>query len=152
MVAMALLPEPKLVIADEHSVGRPSGKILKLLRRLATERGVSVLFATHDLDTAWEICDRVAVMCAGRARNAPIAGFFRAPMVPYTRLLLESLPTRRILGVARHSRRCAGLVIAATRLPASIRAVAGRCLWDHPMAREPDTEPGALSSSRSCSR
>jgi peptide/nickel transport system ATP-binding protein len=67
---------------------------LKLLRRLATERGVSVLFATHDLGTAWEICDRVTVMYAGQElETAPIADFFRAPMVPYTRLLLDSLPT-----------------------------------------------------------
>jgi peptide/nickel transport system ATP-binding protein len=96
MIAMALLPEPKLVIADEPTTALDvtiQAQILKLLRRLATERGVSVLFATHDLGTAWEICDRVTVMYAGQElETAPIADFFRAPMVPYTRLLLESLP------------------------------------------------------------
>ena len=97
MIAMALLPEPKLVIADEPTTALDvtiQAQILKLLRRLATERGVSVLFATHDLGTAWEICDRVTVMYAGQElETAPIAGFFRAPMVPYTRLLLDSLPS-----------------------------------------------------------
>jgi peptide/nickel transport system ATP-binding protein len=97
MIAMALLPEPKLVIADEPTTALDvtiQAQILKLLRRLANERGVSVLFATHDLGTAWEICDRVTVMYAGQElETAPIAGFFAAPMVPYTRLLLDSLPS-----------------------------------------------------------
>jgi peptide/nickel transport system ATP-binding protein len=97
MIAMALLPEPKLVIADEPTTALDvtiQAQILKLLRRLATERGVSVLFTTHDLGTAWEICDRVTVMYAGQEmETAPIADFFRAPMVPYTRLLLDSLPS-----------------------------------------------------------
>ena len=97
MIAMALLPEPKLVIADEPTTALDvtiQAQILKLLRGLATERGVSVLFATHDLGTAWEICDRVTVMYAGQdLEAAPIDSFFGAPMVPYTRLLLESLPS-----------------------------------------------------------
>ena len=69
MIAMALLPEPKLVIADEPTTALDvtiQAQILKLLRTLATERGVSVLFTTHDLGTAWEICDRVTVMYAGQ--------------------------------------------------------------------------------------
>ena len=97
MIAMALMPEPKLVIADEPTTALDvtiQAQILKLLRNLATERGVSVLFATHDLGTAWEICDRVTVMYAGQElETAPIDGFFASPMVPYTRLLLESLPS-----------------------------------------------------------
>src|SRR5215472_7761233 len=53
-----------------------------------------MLFATHDLGTAWEICDRVMVMYAGQELEcAPVAEFFRAPTAPYSRLLLESLPT-----------------------------------------------------------
>lgn len=98
MIAMALLPEPRLVIADEPTTALDvtiQAQILKLLRGLATERGVSVLFTTHDLGTAWEICDRVTVMYAGQAlETAPIGAFFRQPMVPYTRLLLDSLPSQ----------------------------------------------------------
>jgi peptide/nickel transport system ATP-binding protein len=97
MIAMALLPEPRLVIADEPTTALDvtiQAQILMLLRQLAVERGVSVLLTTHDLGTAWEICDRVTVMYAGQAmETAPIDAFFRAPAVPYTRLLLDSLPS-----------------------------------------------------------
>jgi peptide/nickel transport system ATP-binding protein len=97
MIAMALLPEPRLVIADEPTTALDvtiQAQVLKLLRGLANERGVSVLFTTHDLGSAWEICDRVTVMYAGQElETAPIDAFVRAPMVPYTRLLLESLPS-----------------------------------------------------------
>jgi peptide/nickel transport system ATP-binding protein len=97
MIAMALLPEPRLVIADEPTTALDvtiQAQILMLLRQLAVERGVSVLLTTHDLGTAWEICDRVTVMYAGQAlETAPIEAFFHAPALPYTRLLLDSLPS-----------------------------------------------------------
>jgi oligopeptide/dipeptide ABC transporter ATP-binding protein len=98
MIAMALLPEPSLVIADEPTTALDvtiQAQILKLLRRLASERGASVLFTTHDLGTAWEICDRVTVMYAGQeAECAEVADFFARPRHPYTKMLLESLPTQ----------------------------------------------------------
>jgi peptide/nickel transport system ATP-binding protein len=97
-IAMALLPEPKLVIADEPTTALDvtiQAQILKLLRTLASEHGASVLFTTHDLGTAWEICDRITVMYAGQTlETAPIEAFVRRPIVPYTRLLLASLPSR----------------------------------------------------------
>src|SRR4029077_10198541 len=68
-------------------------QILKLLKRLAKEHGVSVLFTTHDLGTAYEICDRVTVMYAGQeVETAPVDDFFARPQHPYTVRLLESLP------------------------------------------------------------
>jgi peptide/nickel transport system ATP-binding protein len=98
MIAMALLPEPQLIIADEPTTALDvtiQAQILKLLRRLATERGVSVLFTTHDLGTAYEICDRITVMYAGQeVEAAPSDEFFAAPRHPYTKRLLESLPSR----------------------------------------------------------
>jgi peptide/nickel transport system ATP-binding protein len=97
MIAMALLPEPKLVIADEPTTALDvtvQAQILKLLKGLARERGVAVLFTTHDLGTAYEICDRVTVMYAGQeVEEAPVAGFFERPSHPYTRKLLDSLPS-----------------------------------------------------------
>jgi oligopeptide/dipeptide ABC transporter ATP-binding protein len=97
MIAMALLPEPRLVIADEPTTALDvtiQAQILVLLRQLAVESGVSVLLTTHDLGTAWEICDRVTVMYAGQAlETAPIEAFFHSPALPYTRLLLDSLPS-----------------------------------------------------------
>jgi peptide/nickel transport system ATP-binding protein len=97
MIAMALLPEPRLVIADEPTTALDvtiQAQILMLLRKLAVERGVSVLLTTHDLGTAWEICDRVTVMYAGQVmETAPVDAFFHAPALPYTQLLLDSLPS-----------------------------------------------------------
>jgi oligopeptide/dipeptide ABC transporter ATP-binding protein len=96
MIAMALLPQPRLVIADEPTTALDvtvQAQILGLLRRLAADRGVSVLFTTHDLGAAWEICDRVAVMYAGQtAEVAPREAFFAHPRHPYTSMLLRSLP------------------------------------------------------------
>jgi len=58
------------------------------------ERGVSVLFTTHDLGTAHEICDRVVVMYAGQEMEAaPAEAFFARPAHPYTQRLLASVPT-----------------------------------------------------------
>ncbi|MGI9409809.1 MAG: oligopeptide/dipeptide ABC transporter ATP-binding protein, partial [Hyphomicrobiaceae bacterium] len=55
-----------------------------------------VLFATHDLGAAHEICDRVTVMYAGQeVESAPAASFFSNPRHPYTNALLNSLPSRQ---------------------------------------------------------
>ena len=98
MIAMALLPDPKLIIADEPTTALDvtiQAQILKLLKQLARERQVSVLFTTHDLGTAYEICDRITVMYAGQeVESAPSEEFFAAPRHPYTTRLLQSLPSR----------------------------------------------------------
>jgi peptide/nickel transport system ATP-binding protein len=97
MIAMALLPRPDLIIADEPTTALDvtiQAQILRLLRALVKERGVSVLFTTHDLGTAHEICDRVVVMYAGQEMEAaPADAFFARPAHPYTRRLLASVPT-----------------------------------------------------------
>jgi peptide/nickel transport system ATP-binding protein len=106
MIAMALLPEPKLVIADEPTTALDvtvQAQILKILKQLARDRGVAVLFTTHDLGTAYEICDRITVMYAGQeVEEAPVASFFARPSHPYTRKLLDSLPSSEngIRGIA----------------------------------------------------
>ena len=97
MIAMALLPRPSLIIADEPTTALDvtiQAQILKTLRALVKERNVSVLFTTHDLGTAYEICDRVVVMYAGQEmESAPTDAFFARPAHPYTRRLLDSVPT-----------------------------------------------------------
>jgi peptide/nickel transport system ATP-binding protein len=96
MIAMALLPEPDLIIADEPTTALDvtiQAQILKLLRDLVKDRGISVLLTTHDLGTAWEICDRVSVLYAGQdMESAPTARFFDHAAHQYTRALLASLP------------------------------------------------------------
>jgi peptide/nickel transport system ATP-binding protein len=97
MIAMALLPRPDLIIADEPTTALDvtiQAQILRLLRELVKERGVSVLFTTHDLGTAHEICDRIVVMYAGQEMEAaPTEAFFQRPAHPYTRRLLASVPS-----------------------------------------------------------
>ena len=96
LIAMALLPRPDLIIADEPTTALDvtiQAQILRLLRELVKERGVSVLFTTHDLGTAHEICDRIVVMYAGQKMEAaPTDAFFVRPAHPYTRRLLASVP------------------------------------------------------------
>jgi len=105
MIAMALLPEPKLIIADEATTALDvtiQAQILKLLRELASDFQVSVLFTTHDLGTAYEICDRIVVMYAGQEmESASSETFFNRPSHPYTNSLLRSLPSpeRGIKGI-----------------------------------------------------
>ncbi|MAC80086.1 MAG: peptide ABC transporter ATP-binding protein [Rhodobacteraceae bacterium] len=96
MIAMALLPEPDLIIADEPTTALDvtiQAQILGLLRTLATDRGVAVMLTTHDLGSAYEICDKITVMYAGQdVEAAPVAEFFNRPTHPYTAKLLASLP------------------------------------------------------------
>jgi oligopeptide/dipeptide ABC transporter ATP-binding protein len=96
MIAMALLPKPDLIIADEPTTALDvtiQAQILKLLRRLVLERGLSMIFTTHDLGVAYEICDEIVVMYAGQdVERAPTDAFFASPRHYYTKRLLASLP------------------------------------------------------------
>ena len=96
MIAMALVSRPALIIADEPTTALDvtiEAQVLLLLRNLTKELQTSVLFITHDLGVADEICDRITVMYAGQImESAPTDSFFRKPCHPYTRGLLNSLP------------------------------------------------------------
>lgn len=96
MIAMALLPGPSLVIADEPTTALDvtvEAQILRLMRKLVLGRGISVLFITHDLGVASQICKRIVVMYAGQdMEDAPADDLFAHPRHPYTRELLDSLP------------------------------------------------------------
>ncbi|MBL8672823.1 MAG: ABC transporter ATP-binding protein [Alphaproteobacteria bacterium] len=96
MIAMALLPQPDLIIADEPTTALDvtiQAQILRLLRKLVKGRGISVLFTTHDMGTAHEICDRITVLYAGQEmETAPVDAFFVRPAHQYTARLLDSLP------------------------------------------------------------
>src|SRR4029453_8400508 len=88
MIAMALLPGPDLVIPAEPTTALDvtiQAQILRLLRALVKERGVSALFTTHDLGTAHEVCDRIVVMYGGQEMEAaPTDAFFDPPAIPYS--------------------------------------------------------------------
>ena len=95
-IAMALLCDPELLIADEPTTMLDvtiQAQILELLRSLQKQRSMSILFITHDLGVVSEICDRVIVMYAGRiVEQARTAELLESPLHPYTEALLKSTP------------------------------------------------------------
>ncbi len=96
MIAMALACDPSLLIADEPSTALDvsvQAQVLELLRSLRESRGLALLLITHDLGVVAELGQRVLVMYAGQiVESAPVADLFAAPLHPYTRALLDSLP------------------------------------------------------------
>jgi oligopeptide/dipeptide ABC transporter ATP-binding protein len=98
MIAMALLGEPRLLIADEPTTALDvtvQAQILDLIRELQSETGAAVLFITHDMGVVAEMCDEVAVMYAGRVvEHGDVFEIFERSRHPYTRGLLRSVPRR----------------------------------------------------------
>ncbi|MBY5528302.1 ABC transporter ATP-binding protein [Rhizobium leguminosarum] len=95
-IAMALACDPALLIADEPTTALDvtiQAQILNLLLKLQRERGMAMLFVTHNLGVVAEIAHRVAVMYAGRiVEEGPVGEVFRNPKHPYTMGLLASMP------------------------------------------------------------
>jgi peptide/nickel transport system ATP-binding protein len=99
MIALALSCDPKILIADEPTTSldvTTQAQILDLLRQLQSENRMSVLLITHNLGVVAEMCDHVVVMYLGRVvEQGPVDRIFHAPEHPYTRALLESIPSMR---------------------------------------------------------
>ncbi len=96
MLAMALLCEPRVLLADEPTTALDvtlQAQALELLRGLQERHGTAVLLITHDLGVVAEVCQRVVVLYSGRVVEDASAGeLFRAPLHPYTLGLLASVP------------------------------------------------------------
>ena len=96
-LARILMLNPRLVILDEPTAGLDmsvQATVLTLLLRLRDQLGLAYLFISHDLSVMRRLCDRVAVMYAGRiVETAPAASLFARPLHPYTRALLASVPS-----------------------------------------------------------
>ncbi|HVQ59764.1 MAG TPA: ABC transporter ATP-binding protein [Solirubrobacterales bacterium] len=96
MIAMALINDPMLLIADEPTTAldvTTQAQILELMRRLQEEHGTAIVMITHDLGVVAEVADEVVVMYAARvAERAPVDNIYGRPMHPYTWGLLGSLP------------------------------------------------------------
>jgi peptide/nickel transport system ATP-binding protein len=94
MIALALACRPKILLADEPTTALDATvqiQILLLLRELQREFGMSVIFVTHDIGVAIEICDRVAVMYAGQiVEQGTLRDIVRSPVHPYAKGLLAS--------------------------------------------------------------
>ena len=96
MVARALLPKPKLIVADEPvSMVDASlrATILAALRKLTDEHGISILYITHDLATAYQVSDQILVLYRARLVEAgAIDRIVTTPQHPYTQLLVSAIP------------------------------------------------------------
>ena len=97
MIAIALCCEPDILIADEPTTALDvtiQAQILRLMEDLKQRIGTAIILITHDLGVVAQICDRVAVMYAGRiVEMASVHDVFHRPQHPYTRALLDSIPS-----------------------------------------------------------
>jgi oligopeptide/dipeptide ABC transporter ATP-binding protein len=129
-IARMLAADADLIVADEPVSaldGSIQGQVLNLLRKLQSERGLTMLFITHDLSVARYMADRIAVMHLGRVVEfAPTERLFERPAHPYTQALLSAVP--------RFGRGDGKRIILAGEAPSPIDPppvcrFAGRCRW-----------------------
>ncbi len=128
MIAIAMACDPKLLIADEPTTALDvtiQAQILDLMRKLAKEKGTSILLITHDLGVVAEMCERVAVMYAGRiVEFGSVRQIFKNPQHPYTKGLLNSIP--KITGERTRLQPIDGNVPSLRNMPKGCR-FAPRC-------------------------
>ncbi len=96
MIAMMLAPDPELLIADEPTSALDAtvqAEILRLLEALVSRRGMGLILISHDLPLVAHFCDRVVVMYAGRIVEELGAADLSHARHPYTRGLIDCLPT-----------------------------------------------------------
>ena len=123
VIAMALAGDPDLIIADEPTTALDvtvQAQIIQILGALVRDRGLALLLITHDMGVVAQVCDRVAVLYAGRlAEEGPVSGIFAAPAHPYTPALIGCIPQD---GMARGSLRgIPGAVPSAQAMPPGCR-------------------------------
>ena len=153
MIAMALAPQPKLLIADEPTTALDvtvQAQIIELLRDLQQQLGMSILLITHNLGLVGDIADRVGVMYAGQiVEEGQTRDVLQRPRHPYTRALLKSVPELGRAG--RRLESIPGTVPRPGDWPVGCR-FAPRC----PMARSEcslrpiDWNPGSIDHAVRC--
>ncbi|QUL52970.1 ABC transporter ATP-binding protein [Paenibacillus tritici] len=128
MIAMAMVCNPQLLIADEPTTALDvtiQAQILDLMRDLQKNEGMSILMITHDLGVVAEMCDRVVIMYAGQiVEETDVATLYSNPLHPYTRGLLASLP--QLAGDEERLSSIPGQVPNPANLPSGCR-FAPRC-------------------------
>jgi oligopeptide/dipeptide ABC transporter ATP-binding protein len=139
--AIAITGQPEVLIADEPTTALDVTiqlQYLKLLKRLQRETGMAILFITHDFGVVARMCDRVAVMYAGRiVECGPVREVFLNPSHPYTQALIASVP--KMQGTEGRLRTIEGQPPSLMNLPIGCR-FADRCA--HADARCREAYPG----------
>jgi oligopeptide/dipeptide ABC transporter ATP-binding protein len=155
MITMAMAPDPKLLIADEPTTALDvtvQSQILSLLQRMREERGVSIVFISHDIALVSQIADEVLVLYAGREmERGPIDRVLNEPKHPYTRLLLQAMP--HLGGNPLRGR----LATIPGQVPRPTAAICG-CIFsprcpiaiDHCRKERPPVLPAGLERSVAC--
>jgi len=138
MIAMALVNDPKLLIADEPTTALDvtvQAQILDLISDLQRDFGSAVVFITHDLGVVAEVADDILVMYAGNAiEHGPVEKILGSPLHPYTWGLLESIPALAGEPTPLHP---------IPGNPPSLLAVPSGCAF-HPRCEFRDRVPGDL--------
>ena len=132
MIAMALMCDPELLVADEPTTALDvtvQAQILRLLAALRRDLGLGILLITHDLGVVARVADRVSVMYAGEVvESAPTAELFAAPRHPYTRGLLRCVP---VPGKTRRGEPLGSIPGVVPRIPPGFRGCAFRDRCEH---------------------
>jgi oligopeptide/dipeptide ABC transporter ATP-binding protein len=143
MIGAALLTEPRLLLADEPTTAldvTTQAEVMAILDELRRERGLALLFITHDLELASAVCDRTTVMYAGEiVEGQPAARLQEDPWHPYSAALVAARP--RIDHTAERLAAIPGRPLSAFEAPDGC-AFATRCLYvddrcraEHPLLR-----------------
>jgi peptide/nickel transport system ATP-binding protein len=118
-IAIAMLHQPELIVADEPTTALDvtiQGQILHEVQQLCRRQGTALIWITHDLSVVAELADRVCVMYAGRiVEEGDVNDVIDRPLHPYTRGLIDSVPSRTPRGQRLHAIR--GMSPSLIRLP-----------------------------------
>jgi oligopeptide transport system ATP-binding protein len=142
MIAMALLCEPELLIADEPTTALDvtvQAQILALLRELQRDLGTAIIMITHDLGVVAGLCDEVMVMYGGMVmEHAPTDDLFDQPTHPYTRGLLAAIPRLKTDAVSNAGGRLIAIPGTPPQASRQLKACpfAPRCNWATDRCRE----------------
>jgi peptide/nickel transport system ATP-binding protein len=151
MIAMAMVCDPKLIIADEPTTALDvtiQAQILDLMRDLKEKTNTSIMLITHDLGVVAEMCDRVIVMYAGQiVEETDVHTLFENPKHPYTIGLLESIPDFE--ENMEYLNSISGSVPLAHQMPKGCR-FAPRCLHAKPICNEQQPQMIELDRNHKC--
>jgi oligopeptide transport system ATP-binding protein len=154
MIAMALITKPDLLIADEPTTALDvtvQAQIIELVKRMQAERGMAVIWISHDLGVVAGLCQRVNVMYAGRVvESGPTDSIYRTPKHPYNRALQKSIPALQPKGAELYT--IAGIPPDLSK-PVAGCAFVPRCEFAQDICRAPvELKTGASGQATACVR